>query len=109
MRPACLSPDRWAWPRQFAFGAPVVAGIALERELADIVLTDSMPIWQVREAIAARSPEGWRLIDIHDVWLGAPPLAGQVAAADYRIDVGDTDAGAIAAAAEELGRRAVAA
>ena len=85
-----------------AFGAPLPVGIALEHELADIVLTESLPRWQVREALADRLPEGWRLLDIHDVWLGAPALAGQVAAADYRIDVGVADARAVAAAAEAL-------
>jgi radical SAM-linked protein len=85
-----------------AFGAPLPVGIALEHELADIVLTESLPRWQVREALGDRLPEGWRLLDVHDVWLGAPALAGQVAAADYRIDVGVADARAVAAAAEAL-------
>ena len=47
-------------------------------------------------------PAGWHLIDIEDVWLGAPALAGQVAAADYRIELGDVDAEAIAQAAGEV-------
>lgn len=85
-----------------AFGAPVPAGIALERELADIVLTEMVPIWQVREALVGRLPQGWRLIDLYDVWLGAPALAGQVAAADYRIDLGDVDEGAVRLAANAL-------
>ena len=33
-------------------------------------------------------PAGWRLVDLYDVWLGAPALAGQVVAADYRIELG---------------------
>ena len=32
-------------------------------------------------------PTGWRLVDLYDVWLGAPALAGQVVAADYRIEL----------------------
>ncbi len=65
---------------RIAFGAPVPATMALERELADILLTELVAAWRVREALAGRLPEGWRLIDLHDVWLGAPALAGQVAA-----------------------------
>ena len=34
-------------------------------------------------------PAGWRLVDLYDVWLAGPPLAGRVAAADYRIALGD--------------------
>jgi Uncharacterized protein conserved in bacteria (DUF2344) len=85
-----------------AFGAPIPAAMALERELADIVLTEMVPRRVVREALAGRLPDGWRLTDIFDVWLGAPALAGQVAAADYRVDLGDVDAVAVAAAAEGL-------
>jgi hypothetical protein len=70
-----------------AFGAPLPAEMAAEAELADIVLTETVAVWTVREAFDGRLPEGWRLIDVADVWLGAPALAGRVAAADYRIEV----------------------
>jgi radical SAM-linked protein len=85
-----------------AFGAQLPMGIAAERELADIVLTRFIPTWQVREALSDRIPEGWRLVDLYDVWLNRPPLAGQVAAADYRIDLGDADRPSIEAAARAL-------
>ena len=78
---------------RIALGAPVPAAIALERELADIVLTELCPAWLVREGLAAAVPAGWQLVDIDDVWLGAPALAGQVGAADYRIELGDGDHG----------------
>jgi hypothetical protein len=84
---------------RIALGAPVPAAIALEHELADVVLTEFCPAWVVREALAARVPEGWRLVDLHDVWLGAPALAGQVAAADYRIELGQAEPEALARAA----------
>jgi hypothetical protein len=92
-----------ARPR-LAFGAPLPASLPAERELADIVLTDHLAIWQVRDAVTAHLPAGWRLLDLHDVWLGAPALAGQVAAAEYRIDVGVADEQTLAAAAETLMR-----
>ena len=63
------------------------SGMAAERELIDVVLTDRWPAWRVREALASHIPPGWRLIDVFDVWLGGPPLAGRVAAADYRIEL----------------------
>lgn len=85
-----------------AFGAPLPVDIAAEGELADIVLTEFVPTWLVRQALSDRLPDGWRLVDLYDVWLNRSPLAGQVAAADYRIDLGDADAGSIAVAAESL-------
>ncbi len=84
---------------RIAFGAPVPATLEVERELADILLTDFVPIWQVREGLTAHLPEGWRLVDLYDVWLGGPALAGQVAAADYRIGVTGADGEALARAA----------
>ena len=85
-----------------AFGAPAPSGMALEHELADIVLTQFVPGWVVREGFAGRLPPGWRLIDLHDVWLGAPALAGQVAAADYRIELAEADPVVVAGVARSL-------
>ena len=72
---------------RIAFGAPIPATLEVERELADILLTEFVPTWRVREGLAGHLPDGWRLVDLYDVWLGSPALAGQVAAADYRIGV----------------------
>lgn len=88
---------------RLSFGAPLPVGMAGEHELIDIVLTEQWPAWRMREALAPRLPEGWRLIDMFDVWLGGPPLAGRVVAADYRVELaGDPDASALTAAATEL-------
>jgi hypothetical protein len=76
--------------------------MALEHELADVLLTALVPRWEVRGAIEAVLPGGWRLVDLYDVWLGEPALAGQVAAADYRIELDHGDPTALAAAAERL-------
>lgn len=67
------------------FGAPLTVGMASDGELLEIVLTERLPAWQVREALQPRLPAGWTLVDLADVWLGGPALAGRVAAADYRI------------------------
>ena len=70
-----------------AFGAPLPLGVVAERELADVALSERVPIWRVREALTDDLPAGWTLVDLFDVWPGAPPLAGRVIAADYRIEL----------------------
>jgi hypothetical protein len=87
---------------RIAFGAPIPATLEVERELADILLTEFVPTWQVREGLEEHLPDGWRLVDLHDVWLGSPALAGQVAAADYRIVVTGAEGPALATAAAGL-------
>lgn len=72
-----------------AFAAPLQLGLVAERELADVFLAERVPLWRVREALTERLPAGWRLVDLHDVWVGGPPLAGRVIAADYRIELAD--------------------
>jgi hypothetical protein len=77
--------------------------MAAEGELIDIVLVERWPAWRVREALQGRVPEGWRLVELIDVWLAGPPLAGRVAAADYRIEIaGSVDGSKLGRAAAEL-------
>jgi radical SAM-linked protein len=88
---------------RISFGAPLPVGMAADGELIDLILTERWPAWQVREALHGRLPDGWRLVELIDVWLAGPPLAGRVAAADYRIEAaGSTDAAALERAAVEL-------
>ena len=93
-----------AKPRpRVVFGAPLAVGMPSDGELVEIVLTQRLPAWQVREALASRLPVGWSLLDLADVWLGGPPLAGRVAAADYRLTLGRGPGGeAVASAAAAL-------
>jgi radical SAM-linked protein len=70
-----------------AFGAPLQAGIAAQRELAEIFLSERVPLWRVREALKPQLPDGWALVELFDVWVGGPPLAGRVVGADYRIEL----------------------
>ena len=72
------------------FGAALPVGMAAERELADIVLVERLPAWQVRAALTADPPPGIVVDEIADVWLGEPPLAASVAAADYRVTLEDS-------------------
>jgi radical SAM-linked protein len=86
-----------------AWGAPLPSRMAAEREPAEIVLSEAVPVWHVRDALTANLPTGWRLVDVHDVWLGAPALAGRVTGAVYRVTLtGDVDARAVARSASEL-------
>jgi radical SAM-linked protein len=83
-----LARTEGATPRpRISFGAPLPVGMAAEGELIDLVLTERWPAWRLREALEPVLPPGWRLVRPEDVWLGGPPLAGRVAAADYRITV----------------------
>ena len=79
---------------RLAFGAPLSVGMVAEGELIDVVLTERLPAWQVRGALGPHVPAGWSLVDLSDVWLGGPPLAGRVVAADYRVTLGGTVTGA---------------
>jgi radical SAM-linked protein len=89
--------------RRIAFGAPLPIGMAANAELIDVVLTERWPAWRLREALTEHLPAGWRLLDVQDVWLAGPPLAGRVAAADYRVVlVGSVPAELLRSAAEEL-------
>ncbi len=73
-----------ARPR-IAFGAPLPVGMVADAELIDMVLTERRAAWDVRSALLVNLPDGWRLVDLFDVWLAGPALPGRVAAADYRI------------------------
>jgi radical SAM-linked protein len=88
---------------RIAFGASLPLGIAAERELVDIFMAEPVPVWRIRDGLDGALPDGWRLVDVFDVWVGAPPLAGRVVAADYRIEVaGEADPASLAAAAQVL-------
>lgn len=93
-----------ARPRpRIAFGAPLPVGMAANAELIDVVLTERWPAWRVRDALADRLPAGWRLVELHDVWLAGPPLAGRVAAADYVVTlVGEVPVDSLRTAARDL-------
>ena len=95
--PLARSEGATARPR-ISFGAPLPVGMAAEGELIDIVLTERWPAWRLREALDPVLPGGWQVVRLEDVWLGGPPLAGRVAAADYRIVLAATGATAATAA-----------
>ena len=83
---------------RIALGAPLPNGCSAEGDLLEFWLTAVRPAWAVREAITSALPEGHRAVGLENVWLGAPALSGQIAAADYEVSV----------AVEEPGRSDVA-
>lgn len=94
-----LDPPR---PR-FAFAAPLAAGVSGEAELVDAWLTERLPCWRVREALEGRLPAGNGLVDLYDVWMGEPPLPGQVVASVYRAAVlPEVDADALRSATASM-------
>jgi hypothetical protein len=92
-------------PRHPACRSPLPAAARGEREWADLWLVDRVPAWRVRETLQPRLPVAHTWVDAEDVWLGAPALAGHVAAADWRIEIERVDGptlNALAAAARTL-------
>ncbi|HEY7133328.1 MAG TPA: DUF2344 domain-containing protein [Candidatus Limnocylindrales bacterium] len=84
--PIARQPGDVGRPRM-AFAAPLPAVARGERELLDLWLLERLPAWQVRAALGPCLPVSHHWVDAEDVWLGAPALAGQVAAADWRIEL----------------------
>jgi radical SAM-linked protein len=70
---------------RLGFPPPLPVGMVAEDEVLDLYLTERLPQAVVRARLASVLPPGHRLLGLRDVWVGAPPLAGQVVAADYRI------------------------
>ena len=85
-----------------ALGAPLPSGCSASAELVEFWLTEIRPAWQVREAISRSLPAGHTARGLENVWLGAPALAGQVAAAEYVVDVTGAAGQELAAAAQRM-------
>ena len=89
--------------QRFSLAAPLPASSGGEAELAELWLTARLPAWRLREALTPLLPPGHRISDLEDVWMGAPALAGRVAAAEYRVTLADEpDLRALAAACQRL-------
>lgn len=72
---------------RLAFGPPLPLAMLADLELVDIYLAARLPRAEVRRRLTGALPAGHVLVDLHDVWLGEPPLAGRVVAADYRVEL----------------------
>jgi hypothetical protein len=67
--------------------AQLPLGIAGEREIIDVVLSARLQLVEVRALVRASLPPPVALVDLHDVWVGAPSAAAVLVAADYRVEV----------------------
>ncbi len=70
---------------KIVFAAPLPLGMLAEHELADVFLEQRLTLPDLRARLAEGMPRGYRVVEIHDVWAGAPALAPQLEAADYRM------------------------
>jgi len=82
--------------------APLPLGIAGRREIVDLLLTERLPVEAVRGALALALPAGWSLVDLHDVWVGAPSASAALVAADYRVVVAGAPRWAVDVAARAI-------
>jgi len=82
--------------------AALPLGIAGEGEIVDVYLAGRLPVAEVRARLAAALPADVVLVDIHDVWLGAPAAPAAVVAADYRVAAAGAPAAAVRAAVAAL-------
>jgi radical SAM-linked protein len=82
--------------------AQLPLGIAGEREILDVILSSCLPVVDVRERVRAGLPPDVQLVDLHDVWVGAPSASAAVLAADYRLEVAGVASPALQVAAEAL-------
>jgi len=83
-----LAETQAATPRpRIVFAAPLPVGMVGEHELIDVGLTECWQAHEVRHALLDAIPSGHELVDMHDVWTGAPTLPSLVVAADYRARV----------------------
>jgi Uncharacterized protein conserved in bacteria (DUF2344) len=67
-----------------------------------VVLAARLPAAEVRERVRAGLPPLVELVDLHDVWVGAPSASAALAAADYRVEVAGVSPLGLRVAAEAL-------
>jgi hypothetical protein len=85
-----------------ALAAPLPLGFVGEQEILDVVLGARLPSVEVRDRIRAGLPTSVELVDLHDVWVGAPSASAALVAADYRVDLAGVPAPLVRLAAESL-------
>ncbi len=84
--PVAYSLGKSPRPR-LGIAALLPSGMSGEAELADLVLTERLTVADLRSRLDGHLPAGHRLVDLYDVWLGAPSVMAQLVAADYRVQV----------------------
>ncbi|MER3418682.1 MAG: hypothetical protein C4343_06235, partial [Chloroflexota bacterium] len=69
------------------FGPPLPVGAIGERELVDVYLSERLAVAEVEERLRGVVPDGFELVQLHDVWVAAPVLQAAVVAVDYRVEI----------------------
>jgi radical SAM-linked protein len=87
---------------KLVFAAPLQLGMLAEHELADLFLAEKLTAPDLRARLVAGIPRGYRVLDLHDVWIGAAALAPRLAAADYRMTLLNVEQARLADAAARL-------
>jgi radical SAM-linked protein len=87
---------------KLVFAAPLQLGMLAEHDLADLFLAERLTSPDLRGRLALGMPRGYRVVDLHDVWVGAPALAPQLVAADYRVTLFNVKHDELAAAVARL-------
>jgi hypothetical protein len=70
---------------RFVPAAPLSTGMSADRELTDLLLARRLRMPDLRETLVDTLPDGHRLVDLHDVWVGEPSLPSQLVAGDYLV------------------------
>ncbi len=82
--------------------AQLPLGIAGEGEIVDVVLSTRLPLAEVRALVRASLPPPVELVNLHDVWIGAPSAAAALVAADYRVEVAGVSPPSLGALTEAI-------
>jgi len=87
---------------KLVFAAPLQLGMLAEHELADLYLAERLTAPGLRERLTASMPRGYTVVELHDVWAGAPALAPRLVAADYRMTLLNVDPARLESAVRRL-------
>ena len=99
--PVAMSEGFSPRPR-LVFAAPLPLGMLAEHELADLFVSRRLTRREMRGCLEAGMPRGFRLIALRDEWVGAPALATELVAADYRLTLLGVDEDRLRPAVEGL-------
>lgn len=92
-----------ATPRpRLTFAAPLPPGRAAEHDLADLILSERWSLWRLRAALEAALPAGFEVVELYDVWLGAPAITAALGAMSHRATLAGAAPVELAAASRGL-------
>jgi radical SAM-linked protein len=92
-----------AKPRpRLTFAAGLPPGRVAEHELLDVVLADRWSLASLRIALSETLAPGFEVVDLYDVWLGAPSVSAALTATTHRVTVGGATSDELAAALSAL-------